>query len=270
MRAPFFRAFATVWTALLCVLLLTGCALPSGEDLAPRLPDSIAVLGDSISRATNVKGDQFSELPVHSWATGTDRADGVESHFERLRDLGADIVPFNDARSGARASDLERQAAEAVKQRVQHIVVLMGANDVCGGTTLTEFQADVRRGFDALAPLGATVLVVSIPDVTELWRLYADNDTARAVWRAFDVCRLLLAENADREAERARIEEMNAFLRAEAEARGWSHDDGRVFSEGLVADDVSTVDFFHPSLSGQARLAQITWEASPYARVVER
>lgn len=251
------------WAAVIVLALLAGCSLPGPGEGDRGLPDSIAVLGDSISRAVNVKGDQFGEFPPHSWATGTDRTDNVESHFERLRGLGADVVPFNDARSGARANDLERQAQEAVKQRAQHVVVLIGANDVCAGTPVEQFRAEVVRGFAALEDLGATVLVLSIPDVTELWRLYAENDTARVVWRAYDVCPLLLDESADRAAARERILEMNEVLREEAEARGWSHDDGAVFSEGLLADHVSTVDFFHPSLSGQARLAEIAWRASP-------
>ncbi|HVM45022.1 MAG TPA: hypothetical protein VM582_03715, partial [Candidatus Thermoplasmatota archaeon] len=63
-------------------LLLAGC-LGGGD--APRLPDGIAVLGDSISRATNARGDAFGEHPAHAWATGTNASDGVESHYERLR-----------------------------------------------------------------------------------------------------------------------------------------------------------------------------------------
>src|SRR5687767_12569520 len=101
-------------------MLLAGCATPSPER---GLPDSIAVLGDSISRATNAKGDGFAEFPAHSWATGGDPNDSIESHYERLRalDPALDIVPFNDARSGARASDLARQAGEAARQSAQYV-----------------------------------------------------------------------------------------------------------------------------------------------------
>jgi len=243
--------------------LLAGCAAP--EDPA-RLPDSIAVIGDSISRATNVQGESFGDQPAHAWATGTAPEDGVDSHFERLRALGADIVPFNDARSGARMADLARQAGEAVRQRAQHVVILLGANDLCASppTEPAAFRAQLAQGAAALEPLGARVLVASVPDVPQLVTLYGNNDTARAVWKAFDVCPGVLAEGADLEAARALLAAYNAALREEAAARGWSWDGGAVFETAYAQADVSAVDFFHPSLAGQARLAEATWGASPY------
>lgn len=249
----------------LAFLLVAGCALP-GRDAALALPDGIAVLGDSISRAANVQGESFGDQPIHAWATGTDAKDSVRSHFERLRALGADIVPFNDARSGARMSDLARQADDAVRQRAQHVVILMGANDACASpaTDVAAFRAQFADAADRLETLGATVLVASIPDVAQLAALYGDNDTARAVWRAYDVCPTALGEDADPAAVRARIVAYNAALREETLARGWVWDDGAVFATAYAAGDVSTVDFFHPSLAGQGRLADATWAKSPY------
>lgn len=248
---------------VLVALALAGCA---GGNAALTLPDGIAVLGDSISRATNVQGESFGDQPTHAWATGTDGNDSVRSHFERLRALGADIVPFNDARSGARMADLARQADDAVRQRAQHVVVLMGANDACASppTDVEEFRAQLVDAAERLESLDATVLVASIPDVAQLAELYGANDTARAVWRAYDVCPGALAEGADLAAVRARVVAYNDALREETLARGWTWDDGAVFETAYAAGDVSTVDFFHPSLAGQARLANATWEKSPY------
>jgi hypothetical protein len=39
-------------------------------------------------------------------------------------------------------------------------------------------------------------------------------------------------------------------------------DGGAVFNYQFSASQVSTLDFFHPSLSGQASLARVTWTAS--------
>jgi hypothetical protein len=39
-------------------------------------------------------------------------------------------------------------------------------------------------------------------------------------------------------------------------------DDGAVYNYRFSASQVSTLDFFHPSLSGQAALARVTWGAS--------
>ena len=248
----------------LVLAALAGCASPSTER---GLPDSIAVLGDSISRAMNVGGDSFGDQPAHAWATGTDAGDGVESHFERLRALGADIVPFNDARSGAKVDDLDRQADLAVDQRAQHVVVLIGANDVCASppTSPQRFRERFVAGLARLEALDATVLVASVPDVARLAELYRDNATARAVWRAFDVCPGVLGEGVDLAAVRATVAAYNEAMRVETQARGWTWDEGAVFDTAYEAGDVSTVDYFHPSLAGQARLAEATWAKGPYA-----
>lgn len=249
---------------LLAILLLAGC---TGTGRSDGLPDGIAVLGDSIGRAVNVRGDGFGELPVHSFATGSDPADGVESHFERLRalDPDLDIVPFNDARSGARMNELLQQAQSAARQKPQYVVVLLGANDVCAGTSISEFQAELRVGAAALADIGAEVLVASVPDVTKLVALYGENETARTVWAAYRVCPRVLGQGADLAAARALTAGYNAALEAEADARGWHWDGGAVHDVAYEPGDVSTLDYFHPSLSGQARLANVTWEAGPYA-----
>lgn len=249
--------------ALLVALVLAGCAQP----VAAGLPDSIAVLGDSISRAMNARGEQFQEWPLHVWATGNDPADGIESHYERLRalDPALDVVAFNDARSGARMDALAEQAGEAVRQRAQYVVLLLGANDVCARTEPAVFAAQLDAGADVLSRADATVLVASVPDVARLAELYRGNETARAVWAAFRVCPGVLGADADLEDVRARTRAFNDALRDEAAARGWRWDGGAVFDAAYAEGDVSTVDFFHPSLAGQARLADATWRAGPYA-----
>ena len=39
-------------------------------------------------------------------------------------------------------------------------------------------------------------------------------------------------------------------------------DKGAVFNDPFTSDDVSKRDYFHPSIRGQTRLAQVTWSAS--------
>ena len=256
---------------LLVLTLLAGCVAPSAP---AALPDSVAVLGDSISRATNARDDSFGEFPAHAWATGGDAADGVDSHYERLRALDPelDIVPFNNARSGGRVADLARQAEETARQRAQYVVVLIGANDACASppTPADAFAARLREAADRLDGLGATVYVVSIPNVAQLARVYADNATARAVWDAFRVCPGVLGPGADLDEAEARLRAYNDELRRVAEDKGWRWDGGAVFATEFAAEDVSTTDFFHPSLAGQARLAQVSWEAGPYASLPRR
>lgn len=256
--------------ALLIVLLaLTGCASPGGP---PSLPDAVAVLGDSISRAAAITEADGNDHPRNSWATGTDGSDGVTSHLERLRALqpGREIVGFNNARSGAPVADLARQAEDAVRQRAPYVLVLFGANDACAPsveamTSEAEFRARLDEGLDVLGglPRGAVVYLVSVPDVTQLRELFADNETARATWSAFRACPSALAgESGD--AARERIAAYNRALEEEASARRYHWDGGRAFAQRYRAEDVSPYDYFHPSAAGQARLAEATWEAGPF------
>lgn len=255
------------WPVLLA-LLVAGCAAPAGE---PAPPTSVVVLGDSISRAMNVQEDQLQDNPAHSWATGLAADDPVSSYLERLRDKAPDveIVGFNNARSGAVMADVPAQAALAARQRAEHVLLLAGANDACASTPaqmtpVDAFRRDLEAAADAL-PGGASVLVLSIPDVTKLAAAFEGNETARAVWRAFRICPSALGENGDAAAVRDRIAAYNAALADVARERGWRHDDGALFKASYDAAHVSKADFFHPSLEGQARLAALAWDAGPFS-----
>lgn len=265
---------------LVVVLAVAGCAAPEAPEPAAieRLPRAMAALGDSITVAANADGNGLGDQAAASWATGANRSDVVESHYERFRALEPAIrnQAHNVARSGARASDLARQAEKAVRARPEYVTVLVGANDACAAslarmTSEAAFRAAFRAAADRLdkgLSGGAVVYVVSVPDVTRLWDLFHEDASARAVWQSFGVCPTVLGDAAsdeDRAAVRARIEAYNRILREEAEARGFHHDGGAVFREEARREDVSTLDYFHPSLSGQARLAQTAWDAGPYA-----
>ena len=71
---------------------------------APALPDSIAGIGDSITRATDVCC-WYGDHPPQSWSTGGGALDGIQSHYERIRALNPAVSGrnYNDARAGANA-----------------------------------------------------------------------------------------------------------------------------------------------------------------------
>lgn len=263
--------------AVLFAALLAGCTLAEPVVDAPREPPrTMAALGDSITRAFNPDNAIFGDHPEASWATGKASLLRNVSHAERLAAagwLGGEARSF--ARGGARVADLAGQAAQAVEAGADYVTILVGANDVCARSPsgMTEVDA-FRRGFRAAADVlkaglpDAIVYVVSLPDVAALHELHDGNARARRQWAAFGVCQALLSENAteaDREAVQARVLAFNAVLDEEAAAYGFHGDGGAVFREKLVVTDVSDFDFFHPSLSGQARLANVTWAAGPFA-----
>ena len=101
-------------------------------------PDSMASLGDSITRATNPGPGLFGDQPQYSWSTGSDIT--VESHYYRILQQNSLITGnnYNFAISGAKMADLSGQAANAVSQGVDYVTILHGGKR----------RLHVRRGDD--------------------------------------------------------------------------------------------------------------------------
>ena len=239
----------------------------------PPLPDSMAAIGDSITQAVDVCCF-YGNWPGHSWATGYAPLDGIASHYERLRALHPAIRGHrhNNAVSGAQMADAPAQARRTVAQGAQYVTILMGANDLCGWDgTLTPtdtFRAQFRETLDILrAGLpGSRVFVASIPNLYQLWSVLRTDPVAQLVWQAAGICPSMLNffnSPADRQAVIDRERELNDVL--DAVCATWSHcrfDDYLTYNYDFTRDLVSRLDYFHPSLAGQATLAALTWDAS--------
>src|SRR5688500_9114554 len=65
------------------VVVAVLAAAPTATAL-PSPPSSIASIGDSITRATDVCC-WYGDHPRHSWSTGGAPFDGIRSHYERIR-----------------------------------------------------------------------------------------------------------------------------------------------------------------------------------------
>jgi lysophospholipase L1-like esterase len=246
---------------------------PTGPAVASSPPASMAALGDSITRALAVccsNGDNSR----HSWSTGEDPGDGVSSHYERLTRLNPAITGrnHNNAISGSTAADIPGQAEMAVEQNVDYVTILIGANDLCassaaGMTSEEEFSSHINT---ALATLDqglprARIFLGSIPDLYQLWKALRGNAEAREAWSGGACGSMLSAGNAEEQRQLVVQREL-AFNRILA--RACSHynncrwDNNAVYDFKFSAGDVSIRDYFHPSLEGQARLAELTWRAS--------
>jgi lysophospholipase L1-like esterase len=245
---------------------------------APNLPDSIAGIGDSITRAADVCC-WYGDHPAQSWSTGGGAFDGIRSHYERIRALNPNIAGhnFNDARSGARMSHAQAQAQTAVTQQARYVTVLMGANDVCTSspstmTSVSDFQAQFAATMSVLAaglPPGSHVFVSSIPNVYRLWQLFRDNLVAQLVWSVAQICQSMLSPTnteQDRQFVLAREQAFNQVLEDVCSQYAICRfDDYAAFNYQFSASQVSQLDYFHPSLAGQAALALVTWQHSWWA-----
>jgi lysophospholipase L1-like esterase len=262
---------------VLATIVITFATLWPPVQAEPALPDSIAAIGDSITRATNACCF-YGDHPSQSWSTGYNPLGPVNSHYERL--IGADPTiwgnEYNDARAGAKMDEADDQAALAVSQGADYVTFLMGANDVCTSSRATMTPvSDFRTQFQAAMETLATglpdshVFVASIPNVRRLWRILHDDPVARLVWRTASICQSMLSRSntaADRRAVYERERQFNAIL-AEVCAlyANCRFDGGAVFGYAFTRSQVSRLDYFHPDLDGQAALAEITWPRSWWA-----
>jgi lysophospholipase L1-like esterase len=279
------RAVVAVLTAAL--LGVAGCDAVGGDSAGPTQkakpsprptpawdssPASIAAVGDSITRGFDACGI-LKDCPDVSWATGASTQ--VDSLAVRL--LGrakAAERSWNYAVSGARMADLSGQMAQAAARRPGLVTVMVGANDACRDSTaaMTSVSA-FRSGFeDALSVLRkqapkAQVYVASVPNLKRLWSEGRANPLGKQVWK-LGVCPSMLAD-ADaldaaaterRDTVQERVEAYNAVLKQVcAKDKRCRYDGGAVYDYRFGTDQVSHWDWFHPSVNGQARLAEIAY-----------
>lgn len=264
--------------ALILGLALALLVQPGAAVAAPPPPTSMAAIGDSITRATDVCC-WYGDHPPQSWSTGAGLFDGIQSHYERLRAMNPAISGrnFNDARAGARMRDAEGQAQVAVLQGAGYVTILMGANDVCTRsigtmTSVEDFRAQFTAAMNVLAaglPPGSHIFVSSIPNVYRLWALFRSDPAAQFVWSVAQICQSMLSpanSEQDRQTVLAREQAFNQVL-AEVCAQYvmCRFDDLAVFNYPFSRAHVSRLDYFHPNLSGQAVLASVTWARSWWA-----
>ncbi|MFD4957925.1 SGNH/GDSL hydrolase family protein [Microbacterium sp. NPDC058389] len=272
---------ALLATALVAVA--SGCsaaevrAAPTPSPSAPAPPQvgSIVVIGDSISLGVAACGtaDACAEA---SWAIGTDPA--VASIASRVAELTGS-APRTEAvaRPGARIADAEAALPTLADSDADLVLVLVGANDACTASAASmtapgdfaDSYAALLTGVSAALP-DARIVALSLPDLLQLWQLGSTDPATVQAWSRSPSCRSLLqnaASVADADIERrAAVDELvtaydDAIADACAAIVSCTFDAGAVHAVRFDSDDVSTVDRFHPSLQGQAKLAEAAWSA---------
>jgi lysophospholipase L1-like esterase len=232
----------------------------------------IAALGDSITQAI-MTCSSLTTCAANSWATGTNST--VNSVATRLKAT----TRYNNAVSGAKSDALLGQAQAAVAQQAQYVTIEIGANDACTPTVAGMTDPEVYAGnvSAALAELSKEtgshpkIFVASIPSLQQLYAINAGNSTARFTWNLLQVCQSMLANpsstlpaDVQRRADvQARVQAYNDRLAALCTpAINCTFDNYVVANEPFTRSDISTRDYFHPSLAGQAKLAGIGWTSS--------
>ena len=269
------RRLSILLATLLALFLGVPGTAHAGTDTPTQVPLSMAAAGDSITRAYDATlfGCFLADCPANSWATGTNST--VKSHFLRLRAVQPTLTATNVAKTGAKMGDLGRQLGLLAGRNVQYVTVLMGANDVCtsslatmtpNATFQTQFDGALSAFFADSAHASSYVFVSSIPNVRQLYDLLKGNSSARSTWKSFGICQSMLSSSitdVTRAQVQAREIEYNGILEtvcASYPRCRW--DGGDTYDVLFTRSDVSTIDYFHPSIAGQAKLAKVTWGAS--------
>lgn len=283
-RAVFAAVTATVLGVAGCDAVGGNSPAPSGTEARgarpspkptpawDRSPASIAAVGDSITTGFDAC-TVLSDCPEASWATGS--SPQVDSLAVRL--LGkakAAERSWNHAVTGARMADVPGQMARAVAHRPELVAVMAGANDACRDTTdamtsVAEFRTQFEDAMGTLreALPKTQVYVASVPNLMRLWEQGRTSPVGRQVWK-LGICPSMLgdaeslttAANERRETVQGRVEAYNEVLEEVCEKdRHCRFDDGAVYDFRFGAEHLSQWDWFHPSVNGQARLAEIAY-----------
>jgi lysophospholipase L1-like esterase len=238
-------------------------------------PNSMAATGDSITRAFNTCSFPFIDCTQNSWATGTSST--VNSFYLRILAKNPAIQgnAHNVAVSGAQMDDLPGQVNNAVSKGVEYVTIGMGANDACTSsestmTSVASFQTNFQTAISTLQSKlpNAKISVGAVPNIYWLWSLLRTNKSAVSTWNSFGICQSMLAnatstsatDEARRQRVLQRVRDFNTVLRNVCGAYvNCKYDNDTAFNYQFKATEVSTRDYFHPSVSGQAAIANIEW-----------
>jgi lysophospholipase L1-like esterase len=264
--------------AIAVALVVVASAATTGRAVAdPAItgyPDSFDSLGDSISRGYDASGCCFDQ-PQNVWSTGTSAS--VNSVYSRLLAVHPAVSGnnFNDAVSGAVMGDLTGQVQNAIPRNPDMVFILLGANDICkqdepSMTPVATFQSQFQAAMDALTAglPDARIAVISIPDIYNLWSILHDDASARNAWQSFGICQALLANPTSTAAadvqRRANVRQRNiddntVLHDVCAQYAHCRFDNYLGFNTTFVPSDVSSFDYFHPSVAGQAKIAELAW-----------
>jgi lysophospholipase L1-like esterase len=263
--------------------------------VSPPLPSLLAAIGDSYSQAYDVSPTVPAghDNLANSWVLGTAVNDGVFSLQERFEALGASPAVVDAATSGTRMADALRQAKLVVAAAQQlppgataYVTFELGTNDLCADpqTNPHLFLAEIGAATAVLEeglPPGSRILMLAVPDFDHFRAITQADATTRAFFasaRHSRQCAPFLGARSQTpltqaSATLASYDRSLDTVCRDIEATYGPSDrlhctgpTGLAESDFVVAD-LSSVDYFHPSLLGQASMADAAWKMGGWALV---
>jgi lysophospholipase L1-like esterase len=262
----------------------------------PALPTMLASIGDSYAQGydPSLLFPRFHDHPQYSFVVGWARNDSIFSLRERFEALGDTNLKVVDAAETGkkmdRADDQARQVVAAAKTlppgSTVYVTFELGTNDLCSQpetpvTSPTTFERELRAGIKVLTdslPAGSRILMLSVPDFVHFRAITQADPTARAHFAEAsneNRCPPFLGSHSSISLARATqiLHQYDSILFGvcdEVEAGGKIHctRDGDGQSEwAWTIDDLSPRDYFHPSISGQAKMADVAWANGDWSQI---
>jgi lysophospholipase L1-like esterase len=257
-------------------LALAGCGtgLKASSDVKSSHLNSnipvlkMAALGDSISRGFDITAIAQDDLS-DNWTTGTGLPNSVANRLSAAVAPNYQVAVNNYAISGetvlGSASLFASQAGLVSSHGNDVVTVEIGANDVCNGlvagtgaTALRDHMISVLNLLVSSPHPPTVIALVSIPHIYSLTQIPALSSSAicQAAWQ-------LLCPNLQigQSAFEAQWMAANQALQDAAALVGGPviYDGGTISATNFALADVSSIDCFHPSVAGQAKIAGAIW-----------
>jgi lysophospholipase L1-like esterase len=259
----------------------------------PPLPGLLATIGDSYTTAFSISPQLLYDHRQYSWAVGTVKDDGIVSLLERFRALGDSPAVLDAATLGRRMTDAPRQAGLVVAAarklapgRTAYVTFELGTNDLCGDpiTDPATFGSALQSALDTLRtglPAGSHVLMLAVPDFPHFYDMTQADPKTKAALQLYvnsNRCPPYLGNYGSPSFDMANyyLTTYDAMLQTGCAGMNTGATTPRVtciynpklLSESdFISTDLSTADYFHPSFTGQAKMAESAWRAGPWASV---
>lgn len=239
---------------LRCIFILCSLVMCPDYAIGDEEPLKMASLGDSVT--VGVNATSLGNHPNLNWSTGTD----IQSHRKKLEEEGYQVEAVNAAVSGALSSDLLYQVHN-LPFVPDYVTIMIGANDVCRGF-LVDTVGNIRAAVETLKETNPEVriLIVPIPKLISLYEAGVDSKSCRFKWWLFNICPTFLGSLTDelRAANQAKVDAINDAL-VEVAADFGAKYNRNIGDANIGPDDIGDVDCFHPSITGQQLISDLTY-----------
>jgi lysophospholipase L1-like esterase len=235
-------------------------------------PFILGALGDSISRGFDI-ADLDSEDVPENWSTGDSLPNSIinqartlfMSHGWSVNSSSQNLAVVGDTVLGS-GSTLQSGASQLAAVGAQVVTIEIGANDVCQGNlaaagSSSQFENAVVSALRTMLNGPRPPAVIALASIPNIWNLtqipsFSGSSYCQAAWEL--LCPNLSIGQSEFETQWAAANQALAAAAAQFPA-SVTYDNGAVANTQFTAADVSSLDCFHPSITGQEILASTVW-----------